>query len=130
VTGADGYTWKFLSNERAVFQQALLMGQEGTAVNDPRITARQTWNGAGVTFWGHHTHITDTASAVGSTLANWYVNGALKAAIGKQGGLGVFGAAPPIAQPTVTGSRGGNAALASLLTALAATGLIVDGTSA
>lgn len=31
---------------------------------------------------------------------------------------------------TVTGSRGGNAALASLLTALAAYGLIVDGTSA
>jgi hypothetical protein len=32
----------------------------------------------------------------------------------------------PIAQPTVTGSRGGNAALASLLTALANLGLIVD----
>ncbi len=32
-------------------------------------------------------------------------------------------------QQTVTGSRGGNAALASLLTALAATGLIVDGSS-
>lgn len=31
--------------------------------------------------------------------------------------------------PTITGSRGGNAALASLLTALAARGLIVDGTS-
>lgn len=33
-------------------------------------------------------------------------------------------------QATITGSRGGNAALASLLTALAATGLIVDGTTA
>lgn len=32
--------------------------------------------------------------------------------------------------PTISGSRGGNAALASLLTALAAMGLITDGTSA
>lgn len=32
--------------------------------------------------------------------------------------------------PTISGSRGGNAALASLLTALAAMGLIIDGTSA
>jgi hypothetical protein len=43
-------------------------------------------------------------------------------------GLGFFGAgtAP---QPTVTGSRGGNVALASLLTALANLGLLVDSTS-
>lgn len=44
--------------------------------------------------------------------------------------LGFFGAAAPVARPTVTGSRGGNAALASLLTALASMGLIVDSTSA
>lgn len=37
----------------------------------------------------------------------------------------LFSASPP----TVTGSRGGNAALADLLTKLAALGLIVDGTS-
>ncbi len=43
-----------------------------------------------------------------------------------------FGAfnAPAVAKPTVTGSRGGNAALASLLTALANLGWITDGTSA
>lgn len=35
----------------------------------------------------------------------------------------------PIVQPTVTGSRGANAALASLLTQLATLGLIVDSTS-
>jgi len=38
---------------------------------------------------------------------------------------GFFGSAP-IAKPTVTGSRGGNAALASLLTQLASLGLITD----
>lgn len=44
-------------------------------------------------------------------------------------GIG-FHAATPIAKPTVTGSRGGNAALASLLTALADYGLITDSTTA
>lgn len=45
-------------------------------------------------------------------------------------GLAVWGSAPPASQPTITGSRGGNAALASLLTEIAATGLVVDGTTA
>jgi hypothetical protein len=43
-------------------------------------------------------------------------------------GLGFF-AATPVAKPTVTGSRGGNAALASLLTALANLGLVTDSSS-
>jgi len=43
--------------------------------------------------------------------------------------LGFFGAAA-VSKPTVTGSRGGNAALASLLTALANLGLITDSTTA
>lgn len=41
-----------------------------------------------------------------------------------------FHGATPVAQQTVTGSRGGNAALASLLTALDTLGLIVDSTTA
>jgi hypothetical protein len=44
-------------------------------------------------------------------------------------GIGFFGATP-VAKPTVTGSRGGNAALASALTALASEGLITDSTTA
>lgn len=44
-------------------------------------------------------------------------------------GIGFF-AATPAAKPAVTGSRGGNAALASLLTALATLGLITDSSSA
>lgn len=43
--------------------------------------------------------------------------------------LGFFGATAS-AKPTITGSRGGNAALADLLTKLATLGLITDGTSA
>lgn len=41
-----------------------------------------------------------------------------------------FFTSTPVAQQTIAGSRGGNAALADLLTKLALTGLIVDGTSA
>lgn len=43
--------------------------------------------------------------------------------------LGFHGAVP-VAKQTVAGSRGGNAALASLITALATVGLVTDGTSA
>lgn len=42
--------------------------------------------------------------------------------------MGFYGSAP-IAKPTITGSRGGNAALASLLTNLASLGLIIDSTT-
>lgn len=42
---------------------------------------------------------------------------------------GFFGAAP-VTKPTVSGAKGGNAALGSLLSALASLGLITDGTSA
>jgi hypothetical protein len=45
------------------------------------------------------------------------------------GNFGCNGAGP-IAKPTVTGAKGSNAALASLLTALAAYGLVTDSTSA
>jgi hypothetical protein len=45
------------------------------------------------------------------------------------GKVGFYGVVP-VAKPTVTGSRGGNAALTSLLGVLASLGLITDGTTA
>lgn len=69
----------------------------------------------------------------GDALANLYRSapGVLNtdAALAVGGGAGFNGAAP-VAKPTVSGSRGGNEALASLLTALAAMGLITDNTTA
>ena len=47
---------------------------------------------------------------------------------GALGALGFYETAPQ-AKPTITGSRGSNAALASLLTALATLGLVTDSTS-
>jgi len=49
--------------------------------------------------------------------------------IGKTGGSIGFNGTAAITKPTVTGSRGANAALASLLTALASYGLVVDSSS-
>ncbi len=46
------------------------------------------------------------------------------------GGFGAWGTVPPTSKPSVTGSRGGNVALASLITALASYGLITDSTTA
>jgi hypothetical protein len=45
-----------------------------------------------------------------------------------QGRVG-FNNTAPFAKPTITGAKGGNIALASLLTALAGYGLVVDSTT-
>lgn len=63
-------------------------------------------------------------------------NGAVRMSFPAAGGVSFpvgnlgFNGAPPISKPSVTGSRGGNAALASLLTALANLGLITDSSTA
>lgn len=43
--------------------------------------------------------------------------------------IGFYGVATPVAKQTVTGAKGGNAALTSLMAALAALGLVIDATS-
>lgn len=45
------------------------------------------------------------------------------------GGLGAFGASAPTVKPIITGSRGGNAAVANLLTTLATMGIVKDSTT-
>lgn len=70
----------------------------------------------------------DNTIALGTSAVKW---SALWAQNLRADGTGVgFNGTAPIAKPNVTGSRGGNAALASLLTQLAALGLITDGSSA
>ena len=79
------------------------------------------------------TSLTDTTDAVRTSRAAFTVVGSAArqefiAASGNASGgvkIGFFGATA-VVKPTVTGSRGGNAALASLLTALANLGLVTD----
>jgi parallel beta-helix repeat protein len=51
-------------------------------------------------------------------------------AVTHSSGISAFGATPPTTKPVVSGAKGSNAALASLLTALAAAGFITDSTTA
>ena len=69
----------------------------------------------------------DTSGSLGIELRATGVGNFIK--LNTSGNIGFFGSGGTT-HPTVTGSRGGNAALASLLTALAGLGLIIDGTSA
>jgi hypothetical protein len=69
------------------------------------------------------------AAGTNVTLTNAYALWVDDGSVRLDGNVGFF-AATPAAKQTVTGSRGGNAALASLLTALATFGLITDSSTA
>lgn len=77
-------------------------------------------------------------AATASDSAKFYVSGKISASgeveingdLNHDGANIGFFATAPTTQKTVTGSRGGNAALASLLTQLAAYGLIIDSSTA
>lgn len=105
------------------------MGSFIVTVDDPIFNQTQLWQNAAVAFTGVRFNFQDTGSAIGSLLLDLQKDGATKFQVGKEGGIGVFGHVAPTVRPTVTGSRGGNAALASLITALAGSGIIADGTS-
>jgi hypothetical protein len=73
------------------------------------------------------TNISLGASTFDSVLDNQQANGAA-IVLANAGGTGNV-IRRVIATPAVTGTKGGNAALASLLTALAAYGLVTDSTT-
>ncbi|WP_353861287.1 hypothetical protein [Azospirillum formosense] len=107
----------------------------------PAFCANVRWNGSSWVYGkGSSTHYGGSLSFSPATgewsLAVTGAGGAEGAAAGLNtqirvgnGKLGFYGTAP-VSRTTVTGSRGGNAALASLITALASTGLITDATTA
>lgn len=86
-------------------------------IRESGTTTRVTWTVAAATIW----------NAASATSMDFQYNGASRFKYDSTG-IGFFAAAP-VAKPTVSGSRGGNAALASLLTSLASLGLITDSTT-
>ncbi len=58
-----------------------------------------------------------------------FLSGTLKFQVSAPGGIGLFGATAPTSRPNVVGSKGANAALTSLMTALAACGIVTDSTT-
>jgi hypothetical protein len=65
----------------------------------------------------------------GASAAHVFVSGAADRLTITGTGMG-FNGTPAVAKPTVTGAKGSNAALASLITALAGYGLVTDSTTA
>lgn len=93
----------------------------GTVINGDYVTQagnRLTWSG--------DTNLYRSAADTLRTDDSLHVGAALR----HLGSTLAFYGGGAVAKPTVTGSRGGNAALASLLTALANIGLITDSTTA
>lgn len=82
------------------------------------------WGGVGplYTFQGRGVWLGDGSNIRAGTTTGTKIGTSASQKLG-------FYNATPIVQPTVTGSRGGNAALASLLTELANLGLIIDSSS-
>lgn len=62
--------------------------------DDPFFAVTNTWNNATVTFTGGDVNIVDTASAAGSLLWNWRVNGTNFLSLTKAGLLNIYGSIP------------------------------------
>lgn len=114
----------------AVNNRTVLSATAGIEINTPVTTPGFRFTtGTRTDFWNLNWSASDAVNN-GFQLANssgrtpWRANDNGTAAT-----IGFLGA-NPVARPTVTGSRGGNAALASVLTALANLGLITDSTTA
>lgn len=121
-----GKQWKFL-NGASVSGDLTVSSSEpdGTsAVTALRITA----DGSRFITSAAIEPTTTATKDLGTTIAKW--RDAFFSRDGYFGrGIGVHGTTPPTSKPAVTGSRGSNAALASLISALASYGLILDSTS-
>jgi len=92
-------------------------------VNGTGAGAGYTWSTGGVN------RVTIAGGGLFTTSYGADLGGAVRVALATSATVGFYGSTGAT-QQTVTGSRGGNAALASLLTALASLGLIVNSTTA
>lgn len=102
-----------------------------TSFSEVALSADNTTNNFFMTLSGsnHAGGAIATLGVFGAVPMSINSNGVGGISLGTAGQMGFNGSAA-VAKPTITGSRGGNAALASLLTALALYGLIVDSTTA
>lgn len=122
--------FQFFTNLYARVGGATDLVSTGAALNE------LTTNG-GIERLGQDLYTTYLLTPVGKTLAGSVTQAAARIYLGAAPidspafttAIGFNGSAA-IAKPTITGSRGGNVALASLLTALDTYGLITDSTSA
>jgi hypothetical protein len=91
----------------------------------------QLGSGIGINTYGGSVNLTASA---GSAIA-WFAGGTqlgylLSSGITVAGGIGIHGAGASATKPTVSGAKGGNAALSSLIATMAGYGFFIDGTTA
>lgn len=109
-------------------------GVRGTGVNyNPQSTLWVSGSVNSGTVTSLHQHSTtfeggNTITFMDNNTLSFTGTGGTKIGLDATQKMGFYGATP-IARPTVTGSKGANAALTSLLTQLAAIGIIVDSSS-
>lgn len=128
----------------------LIFGNTLAKIGSPTANRLHLYAGSGTSLGGNEKSFLDLANATLTTgfnfstieynqtsislfVANDAANAGLTAFNIVNGGsdvikIGFFGVTPA-ARPTITGSRGGNVALADLLTELASLGLVIDSTS-
>lgn len=107
---------------------ALITNSSAGLVIAPTVASKPIIIGAGTTEYfrwdtSGHGNIADAKNLILGSTTGTKIGTATTQKLG-------FWNATPVVKQTVTGSRGGNAALASLLTALATAGLVVDSSSA
>lgn len=119
-TTADTYAWVDISTP-----VTLTAGSSTSDLKDDLVTNGIVTDGGATPL-----NLDGGALTVGTVSATGIVTGGNFQHTGNAGstGIGFFNTTPAVKQ-TVTGSRGSNAALASLLTALAGYGIIVDSSS-
>ena len=139
---SQGFRVWLLRNGTAGAQNITIKGPSGTGVVITANATAEVWTD-GVNIYGTQTEFPITAGfRIGDLTRNQVVvvTGAAPTNVSSISCLGTgglqftsnvsFNSAAPIAKPTVSGAKGSNAALASLITALASYGLITDTTTA
>ena len=123
--GADGATV-----DGDIYLQLIGQGHNGTAFRSPCEIRMLQDGAAGATYIAGKIALRtgSTSASLADRLVVTATKVEVKQALEVAGNVGFYGT-EAAAKPTVSGSRGSNAALASLLTALAGLGLVTDGSS-
>jgi hypothetical protein len=120
ANGATNFSDIVIFGGSATDNAALIMTNPNTGAN-----SHATGMAAGQSF----SIVTENGnSGVGGWPIYFATGGVVRMTIGGAGQMGFFGGSA-VAKPTVSGSKGGNAALTSLMNALAALGLVTDTTT-
>ena len=129
------YGWVKLQSSQAViagnqadaYSELANLGNDSLRIRNDNQSGYSLTDGTSTyTFSQDGSHNLRLTNSGGTTLLDLNQGSGIKV---RMAGVGFFGTTPVTSRPTVTGSKGGNAALASLMTTLASLGLVTDSTT-